>query len=100
LADANRKKRTEINCTYQSFTNTVCGVVDDAVNPTDCFLWPTLIVGKVWRKLFLLTGGGTHQVQIAFGRLQYRAKTRVLDDIRPPFTLLFFQFSIDSILSF
>ena len=60
----------------------------------------TGIVGKVWRMLFLLTGGGTHQFQIAFGRLQYRVKTRVLDDIRPPFTLLFFQFSIDSIFIF
>jgi len=58
------------------------------------------IVGKVGHMLIFCTGAGTHNFQIASKGLQYRVKTRVLDHIRPPFTLQNFQCSIDPIFAF
>jgi len=59
-----------------------------------------MIVGKVGHMLFFCTGAGTHNFQIASKGLQYRVKRRVLDDIRPPFTLQNFQCSIETIFAF
>jgi len=58
------------------------------------------IVGKVGHMLFFCTGAGTHNFQIAFKGVQYRVKWRVLDHIRPPFTLQNFQCSIETIFAF
>ena len=58
------------------------------------------IVGKVGHMLFFCTGAGTHNFQIASKGLQYRVKWRVLDHIRPPFTLQKFQCSIETIFAF
>ena len=50
--------------------------------------------------LFFCTGAGTHNCQIASKGLQYRVKRRVLDQIRPPFTLQNVQCSIETIFAF
>jgi len=60
--------------------------------------WP--IVGKVGHMLLFCTGAGTHTFQIASKGLQYRVKRRVLEHIRPPFTLQKFQCSIETIFAF
>jgi len=66
-----------------------------------CFLISGVsIVGKVGHMLFFCTGAGTHNFQIASKGVQYRVKWRVLDHIRPPFTLQNFQCSIETIFAF
>jgi len=55
---------------------------------------------EVGYMLYFCTGAGTHNFQIASQGLQYRVKKRVLDHIRPRFTLQNFQCSIDMIFAF
>jgi len=50
--------------------------------------------------LLFCTGAGTHKFEIASKGLQYSVKRRVLDHIRPTFTLQHMQCSIETILAF
>ena len=55
----------------------------------------------LWRSaIFFRTGAGTLNFQNASKGRQYRVKRRLLDHIRPPFTLKSFQCRIETIFAF
>jgi len=55
----------------------------------------------LWRlAIFFRTGAGTLSFQNASKGRQFRVKRRVLDHIRPPFTLQSFQCNIETISAF